>query len=58
MRRGHPLGSVAATIALSDWERRTAVGPDGEDGPECPDDPAPICPTCWLTQPCEHTEES
>jgi hypothetical protein len=31
MRRGHPLGSVAATIALSDWERRTAVGDGGED---------------------------
>jgi hypothetical protein len=31
MRRGHPLGSVAATLALSDWERRTAVGADGED---------------------------
>jgi hypothetical protein len=24
--RGHILGSVAATLALSDWERRTAVG--------------------------------
>lgn len=18
--------------------------------------PAPVCPLCWLTQPCEHTE--
>lgn len=24
--RGHALGTVAATLALGDWERRTAVG--------------------------------
>jgi hypothetical protein len=32
---GHPLGSVAATLALSDWERRTALAAPDDD----PDEP-------------------
>jgi hypothetical protein len=29
---GHEIGSPAATAAMSDWERRRAVGDDGPDG--------------------------
>lgn len=36
---GHPLTSVAATLALSDWERRTALAAPDDDLPEQePDD--------------------
>jgi hypothetical protein len=39
--RGHPLGSVAATTALADWERRTAVAgpPEVDEAPDDSDDP-------------------
>jgi hypothetical protein len=38
---GHPLGSVPATIWLSDWERRTAVAgpPEVDEVPDDSDDP-------------------
>lgn len=51
--RGHALGSTAATLALSDWERRTAVGgpraveeADGWDVDEEPNEEEPMseCP--------------
>jgi len=41
---GHPLTSVAATLALSDWERRTALaGPVEVDETE-DDDPGADLP--------------
>jgi hypothetical protein len=36
---GHPLASVAATLALSDWERRTALAaPDYDPDDDIEDD--------------------
>jgi hypothetical protein len=46
---GHPLASVAATLALSDWERRTALaGPVEVDETE-DDDPGADVPEWVLT---------
>lgn len=47
---GHPLGSVAATLALSDWERRTALAaPDYDPDETEDDDPGADLPEWVLT---------
>lgn len=48
---GHPLTSVAATLALSDWERRTALAaPELGDGDhDEDDDPGADLPEWVLT---------
>lgn len=47
---GHPLGSVPATLALSDWERRTALAaPDYDPDETEDDDPGADLPEWVLT---------
>lgn len=54
---GHPLTSVAATLALSDWERRTALAaPDYADPDETEDDDPGADVPEWVLTTEENTD--